>query len=281
MGAEDFFCFLYFPHISEELATSLESTIMKSALELTNVSVNYGSVSALEGVHLTIPQGSRTAIVGPNGAGKSTLMKSILGLETLRSGKISLLGKEENLAKLIQQKVAYIPQSSQVNWQFPATVFEIVLMGRFAHIKGILKRPSKLDKEIAQAALEKMNLQDLAHRQIDQLSGGQRQRVFIARALAQEAELYLMDEPLAGIDRLTETIIMDTLKEFQKEGKTSIVIHHDLTSLSTYFDYLVWVNRRVIASGSMESTLTTEHYQEAYGVVDRIFLSKEGGKGHV
>ncbi|WP_049618341.1 metal ABC transporter ATP-binding protein [Streptococcus sp. X13SY08] len=210
---------------------------MKSALELTNVSVNYGTVSALEGVNLTIPKGSRTAIVGPT----------------------------------------YIPQSNQVNWQFPATVFEIVLMGRFAHIEGWLKQPSKLDREMAHAALEKMNLQDLAHRQIDQLSGGQRQRVFIARALAQEAELYLMDEPLAGIDRLTETIIMDTLKNFQKEGKTSIVVHHDLTSLNTYFDYLVWVNRRVIASGDMTTTLTTEHYQEAYGVVDRIFLTNEGG----
>lgn len=245
---------------------------MKSVLKMEDVTLSYGQVSALDKIHLEIPRGSRTAIVGPNGAGKSSLMKAILGLEPVTTGQITLLGETEHLPQVIAQKVAYIPQSSQVNWQFPATVFEIVLMGRFAHVNGFLKRPSREDKAIAEAALEKMNLQDLRHRQIDQLSGGQRQRVFIARALAQEAELYLMDEPLAGIDRLTETIIMDTLKEFQDEEKTSIVIHHDLSSLESYFDHLVWLNRKIVASGPLSEVLTAANYQATYGGVDALFL---------
>lgn len=245
------------------------------ALEIAGLSLSYGGVTALEGVNLTLPTGVRAAIVGPNGAGKSSLMKAILGLESPSSGSIRLLGQDQHLPALIQKKVAYVPQSSQVNWQFPATVFEIVLMGRFAHAKSFLKRPSKMDKEIAQAALEKMNVQDLANRQIEQLSGGQRQRVFLARALAQEAEMYIMDEPLAGVDRVTETIIMDTLQDFQKEGKTSLVVHHDLASLSTYFDYLIWLNRRVIADGSLDKILTKENYQMTYGGNQLVFREGE------
>lgn len=247
---------------------------MKTALKLEQVDLSYGSVSALEQVNLIIPAQTRTAIVGPNGAGKSSLMKAILGLEKGTSGRIELLGEAENREERIQKKVAYIPQSSRVNWNFPATVFEIVLMGRYAHISHFLKRPSRRDKEIVEAALEKMNLQEVRHRQIDQLSGGQRQRVFIARSLAQEAELYLMDEPLAGIDQLTEQIIMDTLKEFQDQGKTSIVIHHDLGSLATYFDYMVWLNKTVVAAGPLEEVLTDENYQKTYGLQAQTFQAK-------
>lgn len=254
---------------------------MKSVLKMKDVTLSYGSVSALDHIQLEIPVGSRTAIVGPNGAGKSSLMKAILGLEPVNSGQIELLGETQNLQQVIAQKIAYIPQASQVNWQFPATVFEIVLMGRFARVNGLLKRPSRDDKAVAEAALERMNLQDLRHRQIDQLSGGQRQRVFIARALAQEADLYLMDEPLAGIDRLTEMIIMDTLKEFQEERKTSIVIHHDLSSLEAYFDHLVWLNRRIIESGPLSEVLTVGHYQETYGGVDALFSSGQKEVLHV
>lgn len=253
------------------MVTQLE----KNVLDMQDVTVSYGEVSALEQVNLTIPQGRRVAIVGPNGAGKSTLMKAVLGLETLQSGRISLFGEAAMSPATIARRVAYIPQSSQVNWQFPATVFEIVLMGRFAHIKGLFKRPTAHDKQLVEAALEKMNLEDLRHRQIDQLSGGQRQRVFIARALVQEADLYLMDEPLAGVDQLTEGIIMDTLKEFQAAGKTSMVIHHDVTTLEAYFDHLVWLNRRVVASGPLEQVLTSQHYQAAYGLSGRL-LDREG-----
>lgn len=248
---------------------------MKPALKLEHVDLSYGTVSALEDVSLTIPQQTRTAIVGPNGAGKSSLMKAILGLETVTSGRIELLGESGNIAQIVEKKVAYIPQSSRVNWNFPATVFEIVLMGRYAHINNILKRPSRLDKEIVDAALEKMNLQEVRNRQIDQLSGGQRQRVFIARSLAQEAELYFMDEPLAGIDQLTETIIMDTLKEFQAQGKTSIVIHHDLSTLSIYFDHLVWLNRGIVDAGPLSEVLTENNYQKTYGVQAQTFLMEK------
>ncbi|BBA93528.1 MULTISPECIES: metal ABC transporter ATP-binding protein [Streptococcus] len=252
-------------------------------IELEDVSLAYAASQtlALEKVDLAIPKGSRTAIVGPNGAGKSSLFKVILGLQKPDSGRVSLFGQQTELPSLIAQKVAYIPQSSQVNWQFPATVFEIVLMGRFAHSKGILRRPSKEDRLIVEQALERMKITDLRHRQIDQLSGGQRQRVFLARALAQEAELYLMDEPLAGIDQATEMMIMDILKEFQQEGKTSVVIHHDLTTLESYFDHLVWLHKQVVASGPIEQALTVENYQATYGIGTGIFLRNTKGGSHV
>ncbi len=235
----------------------------KNAVIVKDLTVRYGDILALSGVDLSIPKGSRTAIVGPNGAGKSTLFKAILGLEKSQ-GSREILGQTANLDKVIEQSIAYIPQASDVNWQFPATVYEIVMMGRFAKIKGWFKKASTRDKEIVQRALATMALEDLQERQIDQLSGGQRQRVFIARALAQEADIYMMDEPLAGVDIQTEKIIMDTLKGFQEEGKTSIVIHHDLHSLATYFDHLIWVNKGLVDAGPIEEVLTTENYQRAY-----------------
>lgn len=252
-------------------------------VELKDVHLIYpnNQTAALENVQLQIPKGSRTAIVGPNGAGKSSLFKVILGLETVSKGSVSLFGQTDNLPHLIAEKVAYIPQSSQVNWQFPATVFEIVLMGRFAHSKGLLRRPSKEDKIAVEKALEKMKIADLRNRQIDQLSGGQRQRVFLARALAQEADLYMMDEPLAGIDKTTEVMIMDILKEFQAQGKTSIVIHHDLTTLQSYFDHMVWVRQKVIAAGSIEETLTEENYKAAYGLGSHFFKGAAKGEQDV
>ncbi len=235
----------------------------ESAIRVQDLTVRYGDILALSDVHLRIPKGSRCAIVGPNGAGKSTLFKAILGLEKSQ-GQREILGQTENLDKVIEQTIAYIPQAADVNWQFPATVYDIVMMGRFAKIKGWFKKPSEKDKAVVADALKTMALEDLENRQIDQLSGGQRQRVFIARALAQEAEIYLMDEPLAGVDIQTEKIIMDTLKQFQQEGKTSIVIHHDLHSLTTYFDHLVWVNKGLVAAGPIDQVLTTTNYQKAY-----------------
>ena len=202
--------------------------------------------------------------LGPNGAGKSTLFRSILQLETLNEGNIAIFDEKGQELKRTMNKIAYIPQTTQVNWQFPATVFDIVLMGRYPLISHWLKRPRQKDKEATLQALEKMDLLDLRKRQIDQLSGGQRQRVFLARAIAQEAELYLMDEPLAGVDIKTEQKIMDILCDFQAEGKTSVVIHHDIQSLATYFDYLVWLNKKVIAQGPIEQVLTRDNYQRTY-----------------
>lgn len=237
---------------------------METAITIKGLSVSYQSTVALKDLNLIIPKGSRTAVVGPNGAGKSTLFRSILQLETLNKGNIAIFDEKGQELKRTMNKIAYIPQTTQVNWQFPATVFDIVLMGRYPLISHWLKRPRQKDKEATLQALEKMDLLDLRKRQIDQLSGGQRQRVFLARAIAQEAELYLMDEPLAGVDIKTEQKIMDILCDFQAEGKTSVVIHHDIQSLATYFDYLVWLNKKVIAQGPIEQVLTRDNYQRTY-----------------
>lgn len=237
---------------------------METAITIKGLSVSYQSTVALKDLNLIIPKGSRTAVVGPNGAGKSTLFRSILQLETLNEGNIAIFDEKGQELKRTMNKIAYIPQTTQANWQFPATVFDIVLMGRYPLISHWLKRPRQKDKEATLQALEKMDLLDLRKRQIDQLSGGQRQRVFLARAIAQEAELYLMDEPLAGVDIKTEQKIMDILYDFQAEGKTSVVIHHDIQSLATYFDYLVWLNKKVIAQGPIEQVLTRDNYQRTY-----------------
>lgn len=223
---------------------------------------------------MNIPKGSRTVVLGPNGAGKSSLVKAILQLEKVSSGTITLHGVPIAL-KQISQTVAYVPQASQVNEQFPATIFDMVLMGRFAFRKGFLKRPSQQDKQIALDALGRMQLLDLKDRQITELSGGQRQRVFIARAIAQQADVYILDEPLAGVDIVSEQIIMHTLKQFQAEGKTSMTIHHDLNTVPNYFDHVVWVNQTIVASGPLETTFNTQRYQETYRISENTLLMNE------
>ncbi|MFC3928263.1 metal ABC transporter ATP-binding protein [Streptococcus caprae] len=251
--------------------------MQEQILRVEHLRVDYGQVQALEDMTLSIPKGVRAAVVGPNGAGKSTFFKAILGLEKATQGQVTLFGQSNQLEQIIKDKVAYIPQASQVNWNFPATVYDIVMMGRFAHITGLFKRPRALDRQKVEEALETMRLTDLKDRQIDQLSGGQRQRVFIARALVQEADLYLMDEPLAGVDIETEKIIMATLKTFQEQGKTSIVIHHDLTTVSSYFDYMVWLNRRAVAAGPLKEVMTEANYLATYRVQDvSLLFGKEG-----
>lgn len=253
---------------------------MEETLRVEDLSLSYGAsqVKALDQVSFSLPKGCRAALVGPNGAGKSSLMKAILGLEKGVTGKVTVLGQTQPLDQVIQKKVVYIPQASQVNWQFPATVFDIVLMGRFAHTSGFFRKPSSHDREMVEQALEEMNISDLRHRQIDQLSGGQRQRVFLARALAQEAELYLMDEPLAGIDQATEYLIMDCLKKFQQEDKTSLVIHHDLLTLERYFDHVIWLNKRLVAAGPIDQVDSASSYRLAYGQELSSFYGE--GAGH-
>lgn len=253
----------------------------ETAIQTINVSVAYGNHVALEGATVDIPKGTRTAILGPNGAGKSTLIKGVLGLEPIRSGSVCILGETEELKKVISQKVAYVPQLSTINWQFPATIYDIVMMGRFCHIIHPLKKPSKKDKEIVMEAIEKMKLTHLVNRSITELSGGERKRVFLARAIAQDAEIYLMDEPLASVDIQTEHIIMDLLKQFQREGKTSIVVHHDLNTVSQYFDFIVWVNKTVIASGPMEAVMTEQYYHKAYQSVFKQDIKFRMDQGNV
>lgn len=246
----------------------------KSVITLNNVNLDYGQVKALSNIQLSIPKGSRTAVLGPNGAGKSSLVKAILQLEKIKSGQITLNDQPISL-KQISQSIAYVPQLAHLNTQFPATIFDIVLMGRFASNHSFFKRPSEKDKQIALDALNRMQLLDLKERQITELSGGQRQRVLIARAIAQQADIYILDEPLAGVDVVSEKIIMDTLKEFQNDGKTSITIHHDLNTVQNYFDYVVWINQSIIADGTLADVFNQEMYQQTYHLAsDTIFFQK-------
>lgn len=229
-------------------------------IKVEDLTMAYNDKPVLWDNDVDIIKNSRTAIVGPNGAGKSTFIKGVLGLLPILSGSVEFF--ENKSLKEVQDKIAYIPQSKSVNWDFPTTALDVALMGRYVHL-GWIKRPRKRDYEIAEAALEKMGMADFRNRQISQLSGGQRQRVFLARTIAQDAEIYFMDEPLAGVDKTTEKVIIDFLHEAQKNGKTSVVVHHDLNTLEEYFDHIVILNKRVIAQGKMEDCLNQENLDQA------------------
>ena len=215
-----------------------------SVIHVEDLTMAYRETPVLWDIDLDIPEHVRCAIVGPNGAGKSTLLRGILGLLKPVSGAVQLWGKP---LSAVHKQIAYVPQRGSVHWDFPTTVFDVVLMGRYAHL-GLVRRPGKEDRALAMEALDKMKMADFADRQISELSGGQKQRVFIARALAQDAQLYIMDEPLAGVDETTERIIMDKFVDLQRENRTVIAVHHDLSTLNVYFDYLVVLNRTVKAS---------------------------------
>lgn len=230
-----------------------------SIVTIEDMTMAYHDAPVLWDVDIQIPAGSRTAIIGPNGAGKSTLLRGILGLQRPLSGKVLIDGLP---VKKALKKIAYIPQTGMVNWHFPTNVLDVVLMGRYNRI-GWIRRPGRRDRQAASRAIEIMGLTDLRHRQIAQLSGGQRQHVFIARAIAQDAGIYLMDEPLAGVDKKTESIIIDFIKTLQKEGRTTIVVHHDLNTLADYFDHVVILNRNVIAQGPVGDVLTPANLERA------------------
>jgi len=232
-----------------------------SIIEVEDLTIAYDDKPVIWDNDVNFIDNSITAIIGPNGAGKSTLLKGILGLKNILSGRIEIMGKS---LKDVQKEIAYIPQSSSVNWDFPTTVFDVVLMGRYIHC-GWIKRPNNKDKEIAREAIRKIGLSEFENRQISQLSGGQKQRVFIARAIASDARIFFMDEPLAGVDKKTEAIIMDFLKESQRNGKTSIVVHHDLNTVEKYFDHLVILNKRILAQGKVSDIFTKENIERAFG----------------
>ncbi|MCW6675766.1 ABC transporter ATP-binding protein [Aerococcaceae bacterium NML160702] len=227
---------------------------MIDVINVQALNVRYQQTVALEQLSIQIPQTVRAAIVGPNGAGKSTFIKAILNLIPSQSQSIRLFHQPLDR---VRHRVAYVPQTSQVNWQFPATVFDVVLMGISSKRFGF-QRITNEQKERTLFALERMQLQDLANRQISQLSGGQKQRVFLARAMAQQAELYLLDEPLAGVDMKSEQLIMDYLVELQQSGKTSVTVHHDLNTVPDYFDYVVLLNKQLIAHGPTQTTFTPD-----------------------
>ncbi len=232
-----------------------------SSIEVHNLSVSYQNVPVLWDIDFSLPKGQIVGIIGPNGSGKSTLLKAIMGLIPLASGNVKVLNK--NLS-LVRDQLAYVPQRETVDWNFPASVEDVVLMGRYK--KGnLFRRLTKIDKVIAQESIEKVKLEKYRDRQISQLSGGQQQRVFIARALAQGASIYIMDEPFVGVDMATEKTILDLLIQMKEDGKTIIIVHHDIQTVSNYFDYIVMLNTRLIAHGPTNEVLTEENLQATYG----------------
>lgn len=229
-------------------------------ITIKDLNVAYQAKPALWHVNLNIIKNSRTAIVGPNGAGKSTMIKAMMKLIRPVSGNIKINGRTD---KGVLKSIAYVPQKGEVNWDFPATVLDVVLMGRYVH-KGWIKRPNNEDKAIALEALQTMKIEAFQDRQISELSGGQRQRAFLARAIAQDADIYVMDEPLQGIDITTENLIIDIIKELQDKGKTFIVVHHQLDTVKEYFDHVVILNKTVIANGPVDTVFTEENIGKAY-----------------
>ena len=214
----------------------------------------------LDNFNLGIEKGKMTAFVGPNGAGKSTLIKAILEFVKPITGSITINGKKYAQEK---KKIAYVPQRGSVDWDFPTTLYDVVEMGSYGRV-GFLKRVPKSEKNRVMEAIEKVDMLEYVDRQISQLSGGQQQRVFIARALVQDAEIYLLDEPFQGIDKKTEGSIVKILKGLKEEGKTVIVVHHDLQTVPEYFDEVVLINRKVIASGKVNEVFTKENIDETY-----------------
>lgn len=237
----------------------------ENAIAIKHLTVAYDAKPVLWNANVTFKKEKLTAIVGPNGAGKSTLVKTMLDFIEPVTGNVvySIDDKIEQEYAKVKNHIAYVPQNNTVDWDFPATVHDVVLMGRYGHL-GWFKRPSKKDKDIAKQMLLKVGMPTFASRQISQLSGGQRQRVFLARALAQEADVYIMDEPLAGVDMKTERIIMKLLRGLVEHEKTVLVIHHDLQTVKEYFDEVIFLNQEVVASGSVEEIFTEENIDETY-----------------
>jgi manganese/zinc/iron transport system ATP- binding protein len=230
-------------------------------LEIHDLTVAYHKKPVLWGIDLEVPRGKLIGIVGPNGAGKSTLIKAVMGLVPISSGWVKIFGQpvKKNL-----QRVGYVPQRESVDWDFPVSVMDVVLMGRYGRV-GLIKRPTKEDREVARACLEKVHMLPYANRQISNLSGGQQQRVFLARALAQESDLYFMDEPFSGVDAATESAIITLLHELRERGKTMLVVHHDLPTARQYFDMLILLNMRLVAFGPTAEVFTQELLQTTYG----------------
>jgi manganese/zinc/iron transport system ATP- binding protein len=231
------------------------------AIEVTDLTVAYRDRPVLWDVDMTVPQGILMAICGPNGAGKTTLIRSILGVISPAAGRVSILGDPYAARR---KEVGFVPQRASVDWDFPTSVRDVVLMGRYGHL-GWFKRPRASDFEAAEDALEEVGMDHLAGRQISELSGGQQQRVFIARALAQQASIYLMDEPFQGVDATTERAIVQLLRELRNEGRTVVAVHHDLQTVREYFDWVTLLNVRRIASGPVAEVFTDDNLRATYG----------------
>lgn len=231
------------------------------SVEVDDLTVAYQHKPVLWDIDLKIPNEVLMAIIGPNGAGKSTFIKSVLNLIQPLAGSILIQGKPYEKQK---RKIAYVPQKDSVDWDFPTTVLDVVMMGTYGKL-GWIKRPGNKEKNQALSALEKLGMLDFKNRQISQLSGGQQQRVFLARALVQDADIYFMDEPFQGVDATTEMAIINLLKDLNAKGKTLIVVHHDLDTVTEYFNYVMLMNVKVIAHGPVETTFNSENLKKTYG----------------
>lgn len=244
-----------------------KNNALNAALHINQLSVNYDKTPVLWDISCSIPAGKLVGIIGPNGSGKTTFIKSILGLVPSISGKVEFFGKS---LKNMRKHIAYVPQRESVDWDFPITVRDLVLMGRYGQL-GLFKRPSKADWAAADHCLDLVGMTAYASRQISQLSGGQQQRVFIARALLQEADIYFMDEPFAGIDMGSEGVIMELLRQLKNNGKTVFVVHHDLNTVESYFDWVIMLNMRLIAYGKVQEVFNADTLNDTYGKSYAIF----------
>lgn len=231
------------------------------AVEVHDLTVAYHTQPVLWDVDVEFPQGQLTAIVGPNGSGKTTLLKAILGLVRPITGWVRVFG--EPLAKR-RSWVGYVPQRESVDWDFPTSALGVVQMGLYGRL-GWFRRPGRAERETALASLDRVGMADLAERQISQLSGGQQQRVFLARALAQDARLYLMDEPFVGVDAATEDAILRLLQELRDRGRTVVAVHHDLQTVARYFDHVVLLNMRLVKAGPVAEVFTPKNLETTYG----------------
>jgi manganese/zinc/iron transport system ATP- binding protein len=232
-----------------------------SPLSIHDLTVAYNRKPVLWDVDYEAPDRALIAIVGPNGAGKSTLIKAVLGLVPAASGLVEVYGRPVARQRRL---IGYVPQRGSVDWDFPVSALEVVAMGRYGRI-GWLRPVTRRHREAARACLDQVGMADLAERQISQLSGGQQQRVFLARALAQEATLYFMDEPFAGVDAATETAIVEVLRRLKNEGRTVVVVHHDLQTVPEYFEHVLLLNGRVIAAGPVAEAFTPDNLRRTYG----------------
>ncbi|PSL43225.1 iron/zinc/copper transport system ATP-binding protein [Salsuginibacillus halophilus] len=233
---------------------------MAPAVQVSNISVSYHGETALDDVSFTAEPSQLIGIIGPNGAGKSTLIKTIMGMIGRNEGEVEVLGQP--ISK-VRKRVAYVPQRRSIDLDFPVRVEDVVVMGSYAHLAW-WKRPGKKDKEKALTCLEKVGMLDFSHRQIGELSGGQQQRVFIARALMQDSDVLFLDEPFAGIDVASESIIIDLLRDLRNQGKTLFVVHHDLSKVETYFDTIMLLNQRLLGFGAKDEVFQPELVSRAY-----------------
>lgn len=259
------------PPRMEPIATGTEHPAT-APLSIHDMTVAYHRKPVLWDVDFNAPAGKLIGIVGPNGAGKSTLLKAVLELVPKASGKVMIFGKPYRKQRHL---VGYVPQRETVDWDFPVNALDVVAMGRYGKI-GWCRPVSRSHKEAAMEAMERVGMAEYAKRQISQLSGGQQQRVFLARALVQDAQVYFMDEPFAGVDAATEKAIVQLLRDLRSEGKTALVVHHDLHTVPEYFDYLVLLNMRIVAQGPTEQVFTPENLHKTYG--GRLTLLSEAAE---